>query len=50
MLSKIFNIKKEFKNNKEIILQKKQSIDDKKVTIKGEMDKWGKKQPKKNFP
>lgn len=50
MLNKIFNIKKELKNNKDIISQKKQNIEDKKLIIKGEMDKWGKRQTKKNFP
>lgn len=50
MLKKILNIKKEINNNKKTIHQKIQSIEEKKDIIKGEYDKWGKKQQKKNFP
>ena len=50
MFNKIFNIKKELTNNKKIINEKRKNIEIKKQNIKGEIDKWGKIQQKKNFP
>jgi hypothetical protein len=50
MLNKIFNLKKEIENKKKIISKKRDNIETKKKEIKGEMDKWGKTQTKKNFP
>lgn len=50
MLKKLLNIKKQIDLNDEYIMGKRKNIEDKKQIIKGEMDKWGKKQQKKNFP
>lgn len=50
MLKKLLNIKKEINKNSEIILKKQESIELKKNNLKGEIDRWGKKQQKKNFP
>lgn len=48
MLKKLISIKKELEDNKTFIYDKAQYVKKKKEDIKGEKDKWGKKQNRKN--